>query len=64
MFYIIDKKMPQLAAIYSHGEQVGIFMLGRQVDKYIVVKSDERPDRVVNFTSYTNTGIELACEEA
>ena len=31
---------------------VAAFLLGKRVNEYIVIKSDNRGDRVVNFTDY------------
>lgn len=43
---------------HSDPYRVSIFLLGRCVDSYIVIKSDEVSDRVVKFDNYEVNAIE------
>jgi hypothetical protein len=49
---------------FCSAHSVAIFMLGRIVSNYIVVKSDANGDRVVNFHDYEITAIEKSLIEA
>jgi hypothetical protein len=46
---------------------ISAFMLGRDIENYICVKSDDTGDRVVNWANLKNntvTAIQKLCEEA
>lgn len=43
---------------------VAIWFLGRRVDNFIVVKSDEHGDRVVKFGDYEVNSLKQAMESA
>jgi len=64
-FYIQPKARPFKQSVNVHtAKLVSIFLLGRQVSQYIVIKSDETGDRIVKFIDFDVRSIESMCETA
>lgn len=63
IFHVIDKSDPKLMTFLTP-RQVAIFMLGRRISTFIVVKSDLQGDRVVLFGTPEFSVMEQAMDDA
>lgn len=46
-YYLIDRKLINDTGCYLSPESLTTLLLGQQISRYIIVKSDEKGDRVV-----------------
>ena len=63
IFHVIDKSDCTLKTFLTP-RQTAIFMLGRSISNFIVVKSDIRGDRMVVFGTPEISAMEWAMEDA
>lgn len=62
--YRVINKSDNKVMTFSLAKDVAVYMLGRRLDNYIVIKSSDSGDRVVVFTDYEYNAIALAMENA
>lgn len=62
-FRIINKSN-NIVISKSKPRDVAVFMWGRSIDAYLVIKSDLNGDRIVKFTSSELSQIEIDCKDA
>lgn len=48
VYRIINKKTNEMSA-FELSESVGAYMLGRPIHEYMIIKSDQRGDRIINI---------------
>lgn len=63
MFFIVDKGTCHVHPTES-AKCVSIYMLGRRLSEYTVIKTDEAGDRIVSIPSPDIVAIEQACIQA
>lgn len=63
--YRLINKSDNLIKCFSNAHDVSIFLLGRRVTNYLVIKSDEvYADRLVLLTDFEISAIEKQLEDA
>ena len=62
--YRLLNKSDNVFRQYRNPEDVAIFFLGRRVGNYIVIKSDQRGDRLVVLENFEFNAIKQSLSEA
>ena len=62
--YRVINKSDNLVKSFTKAHDVSIFMLGRRVPNYLVIKSDDSGDRLVQFDNFEINAIEKQLESS
>lgn len=64
IYRLISKKQDNIIKKFLKSYDLANYMLGRRVGEYIVIKSDNNGDRVVEFTDYDVNTMQYTLDKA